>query len=403
MYTYNPISGVLDLVGEGGTITVVANFSALPAPATVSGEFYWCSASQGTAWLPGSLGGTYYSAGLYYSNGVSWEFMDVPYQATQAEVNAGVVTDKFVTPNTFNNSTQLAARELTANKDVSGGYVGLTLLKINFKNVANTITSFFTNTNTLARTYAFQDGDGTVAFLTDIPAVTPAALTKADDTNVTLTLGGTPATSLLQATSITAGWTGTLADARITSAATWNAKVDSVSGTLNRITSTGGTTPVIDISATFEALLGKVANPLSQFAATTSDQLRGVISDETGSGGSLVFATGPTLSNPIVGTQTALDNSTKAASTAYVDALVVSPKIKSGVVAFGSFAGNPKKATVTFVTAFADANYSVSLIGVNARTWSVESYVAGSFVINANSNPALTGNTYWTAIKHGEN
>lgn len=44
--------------------------------------------------------------------------------------------------------------------------------------------------------------------------VTPAALTKVDDTNVTLTLGGTPATALLAATSITVGWTGTLALAR---------------------------------------------------------------------------------------------------------------------------------------------------------------------------------------------
>lgn len=44
--------------------------------------------------------------------------------------------------------------------------------------------------------------------------VTPAALTKSDDTNVTLTLGGTPATALLQATSLTLGWTGTLAIAR---------------------------------------------------------------------------------------------------------------------------------------------------------------------------------------------
>lgn len=61
-----------------------------------------------------------------------------------------------------------------------------------------------------------------------------------------------------------------------------------------------------------------VANPLSQFAATTSAQLAGVISDETGSG-ALVFGTAPTLSNPIVGTQSANDNSTKAASTAYVD------------------------------------------------------------------------------------
>lgn len=44
--------------------------------------------------------------------------------------------------------------------------------------------------------------------------VTPAALTKTDDTNITLILGGTPATALLQAASITAGWTGTLANSR---------------------------------------------------------------------------------------------------------------------------------------------------------------------------------------------
>lgn len=43
---------------------------------------------------------------------------------------------------------------------------------------------------------------------------TPAALTKTDDTNVTMTLGGTPATALLQATSMTLGWTGQLSLAR---------------------------------------------------------------------------------------------------------------------------------------------------------------------------------------------
>lgn len=62
-------------------------------------------------------------------------------------------------------------------------------------------------------------------------------------------------------------------------------------GTTNRITVTGNQ---IDISATFEALLGKVANPLSQFAATTSAQLAGVISDETGTG-LVVFNTSPTF------------------------------------------------------------------------------------------------------------
>lgn len=43
------------------------------------------------------------------------------------------------------------------------------------------------------------------------------------------------------------------------------------------------------------------SNPLSQFAATTSLQLKGVISDETGSGAT-VFATSPTLVTPALGT-----------------------------------------------------------------------------------------------------
>jgi hypothetical protein len=41
-----------------------------------------------------------------------------------------------------------------------------------------------------------------------------AALTKSDDTNVTLTLGGTPNTALLVAASLTLGWTGQLSLAR---------------------------------------------------------------------------------------------------------------------------------------------------------------------------------------------
>jgi len=48
-----------------------------------------------------------------------------------------------------------------------------------------------------------------------------------------------------------------------------------------------------------------VANPLSQFATTTSAQLAGVISDETGSG-LLVFGTSPTLVTPALGTPSAL-------------------------------------------------------------------------------------------------
>ncbi len=91
----------------------------------------------------------------------------------------------------------------------------------------------------------FLTTDGTIATWATIPLPTPAALTKTDDTNVTLTLGGSPSTALLAATSLTLGWTGTLADSRIASATTWNAKQDALSGT-GVVKSTAGTISYIN-------------------------------------------------------------------------------------------------------------------------------------------------------------
>ena len=57
-----------------------------------------------------------------------------------------------------------------------------------------------------------------------------------------------------------------------------------------------------------------VANPLSQFAATNSAQLRGVLSDETGTGVA-VFGTAPTLTAPVIGDFTSATHTHQTAAT----------------------------------------------------------------------------------------
>ncbi|OGC00152.1 hypothetical protein A2V82_16585 [candidate division KSB1 bacterium RBG_16_48_16] len=55
-----------------------------------------------------------------------------------------------------------------ASKDASGGYAGLTALKLNLKNVLGTIINFFSTSSTAARTWTMPDKDGTVAMTSDI-------------------------------------------------------------------------------------------------------------------------------------------------------------------------------------------------------------------------------------------
>lgn len=128
--------------------------------------------------------------------------------------------------------TDLKARNLTAGAGLTGGgnltadrtfAVGAgTGITVNANDVAITATGVtaasYGSASQVGTFTVNAQGQLTAAGSTSISIagsqVTGAALTKSDDTNVTLTLGGTPATALLAAVSITLGWTGTLAVSR---------------------------------------------------------------------------------------------------------------------------------------------------------------------------------------------
>lgn len=61
--------------------------------------------------------------------------------------------------------------EDAANKDTASGYVGLNAWKINFRNLANTVTSFLQNSATAVRAYTFPDKDITIVGTVDIIGV----------------------------------------------------------------------------------------------------------------------------------------------------------------------------------------------------------------------------------------
>ena len=127
-----------------------------------------------------------------------------------------------------------------------------------------------------------------------------------------------------------------------------------------------------------------VANPLSQFAATTSLQLKGVISDETGSG-ALVFANTPTLVTPILGTPTSgtLTNCTGLPLAGVTDSTTEALGVGSLEV------GHATDTTITRVSAGVIAVEGVDVITAsNTETLSNKS-IAGALTLEENASIAL--------------
>lgn len=126
-----------------------------------------------------------------------------------------------------------------------------------------------------------------------------------------------------------------------------------------------------------------VANPLSQFAATTSDQLLGVISNETGTG-ALVFGNSPTLVTPALGTPTALvgTNITGTASGLTAGSVTTNANLTGVVTSMGNATAIANGAITNAMLANgAVANLTGTNSGDNAaNTTYANDYRAANFV-----------------------
>jgi hypothetical protein len=125
---------------------------------------------------------------------------------------------------------------------------------------------------TTTRKFLRQTGNGSVSAAPAWDTLTAAdisgaALTKTDDTNVTLTLGGSPTTSLLNAASLTLGWTGTLSGTRGGTGVNNGGNTITLGG---NILTAGALTLVGAFGATFNfSALTNVTFPTSGTLATT--------------------------------------------------------------------------------------------------------------------------------------
>lgn len=249
----DPGYGTALVVGGGTGTTTFTAFSIICAGTTSTGSFQnvvgtGTLGQQLTSQGPGALP-------IWSSGGTG----------TVTSISAG--TGITLTPDPIVSTGTVA---LTVPVATTNGGTGLTSYVLGdtlYASAANVLSALAGNITT-AKQYLSQTGTGAVsaapAWATIAGAdITGAALTKTDDTNVTLTLGGTPTTALLRAASLTLGWTGELSLAR----GGTNASLTASNGGIFYSTSTAGA--ILAGTATARQMLQSGASAAPAWSTST--------------------------------------------------------------------------------------------------------------------------------------
>ena len=276
-----------------------------------------------------------------------------------------------------------AAGSITISATGTGGTVtsvGLSLPSI-FTVTGSPVTTSGTLTATLATetaNYVFAGPTTGAAAIPTFRALVAAdvpgsALTKTDDTNVTLTLGGSPTTALLNAASLTLGWSGQLAVGRggtglsagtsggIPYFSSTSAMTSSALLTQYGVIYGGGAgaSPV----ATAAGTTGQILTATTGGAPTWSSTYAGTVTSVSFTGGIITVATASTTpALTVAGTSGGIPYFSSATTWATSAALTLNSLVLGG----GAGAAPATTATGTGV---------VTALGVNTGT-------AGAFVVN---------------------
>lgn len=229
------------------------------------------------------------------------------------------------------------------------------------------VTNLNSGTNASATTYWRGDTAWATISGSDI---TGAALSKVDDTNVTLTLGGAPTTALLRAASITAGWTGTLAYSR----GGLGAAITADNGAI--FYSTASNAALLASTATARQMLQSGASAAPAWSTATYPATT-VVSE-------ILYSSS---TNTVTGLATTNRASLSTNSTGVPTWLALT----NGQLVIGSTAGSPAAGTLTagLNTTVTNASNSIT-VTANLQTHVMEFRLSGSATLPIAGGTALT-------------